>query len=84
MTPDSTAETCEGAAAWAPGSQKCSGTAPALRPNPSSASTSATVCAVPGDRLPSPSSLNVLPAACALRAANMPMRASVLRWVSTM
>ncbi len=61
MTPDSTAETCEGAAAWAPGSQKCSGTAPALRPNPSSASTSATVCAVPGIDCPRPSSSNELP-----------------------
>ena len=37
-TPDMSAETWLGAAAWAPGSQKWSGTRPAFRPKPKSAS----------------------------------------------
>ncbi len=37
------AETGEGAAGWASGSQTCSGTRPALAPNPNKASTKATL-----------------------------------------
>ena len=84
ITPESTADTCEGAAACAPGSQKWSGTAPALSPKPTSARPSATVRAAPGDRLPRPSSVKEWPVAFTLSAANMPMRARVLRWVSMM
>ncbi len=82
ITPDSTAETCDGAAAWAPGSQKCTGTTPALIPNPTSASSRITVPAAPAGRVVA-SAANVSSGAPRPQPANIASSAIVLAWVRT-
>ena len=78
ITPESSAEMWEGAAACAPGSQKCPGTMPALIPNPISASTrtnpTGTRCAAAA----APSSSKVALVEPPVHAANIPSNAMVL------
>src|ERR1035437_4461481 len=81
--PDITAETCDGAAAWAGGSQKWNGTARALSPNPNVAS--AKIRAVPCDKCgaAAASAVNVQSSLDRLQSANITNSASVPAWVMT-
>ena len=63
ITPHITAETCEGAAGWASGSQTCSGMKPALVPKPTRARRKHTAAVVRRHRLqPAKSSRAGVPA----------------------
>ena len=82
ITPEKTADTCDGAAACASGSQKCSGTTPALRPNAKSARVS-TAAPCPGRTgAAAASASKVRSCACAPQTANRAKRASVAAWVT--
>ena len=80
-TPDITAETWLGAAAWAPGSQKWSGTRPALRPNPTSASSASHEAAAPLERSPLQAEKSKLPRALPTAAKKAKM-AKVPAWAA--
>ena len=83
-TPDMSAETWLGAAAWAGGSQKWNGTSPAFTPNPASArqSTAPTAPAPRAGRA-APSAAKVQSAPPRPHTANIARSASVPAWVAT-
>ena len=76
-----TAETCDGVAACAPGSQKWSGMSPALRPKPTSASANANDARGPAPDSPCIAANSNDPAVC-LSSANSAKSAIVPTWVA--
>jgi len=82
ITPDISAETCDGATGWARGSQTCRGIAPALVPKPTSTRTNTTSRAA-GDRFAAAAANDEKPdePPAPARIANATTMAAVARWV---
>ena len=83
-TPDISAETCDGAAACAGGSQKCNGTRPALTPKPTSASARTALRAAPAARVPCGERGKLQSPVSRASVANIAKSASVAVCVATM